>query len=872
MTAPLDGVAGDVDASVSGSRGDGGAGPRPAGDASLGTGSSGGSSSGGTNADGGSGSGGASSGGSGSSSSGSGGGASSSGSSGGSSGGGSSGSPSDAGAGGTCSPGGIVGAAGPGSTALQAAPALPTKTATTAGNACNATLPADWGTNFPYPGDPAVPLVDGGSTIAKNQTIIGWEGNTYAPFAYLSGSFFARGVNGTYTVGANSYCGTMFSFGVYTAGGAHAAGSVSWTMGNGYLPALTTSFVRGSVSISITNFALSVTVAGSPFEVVYSRVAITNNGTATTTVDPQPSAGLAALTTVSNDVGAGQTVNHDYAVAVDSFGSGKALPTGTALTGAAPAYDAAYASMTAYWLDRLSVIPVFQLPDVALPNTGNLATPGTSLALAYKAAFVYTHIIETGKAQYSAANNYDNLLNHDVPGILANRFTLGDFQDGLNLLLTGRISEATTFPEFGANWYWDGVWKSPWPWAIYLAKTNDTALVTQYFHDDASAASQWGPSLFTMMHEIPGQLAAAGYLNTSNDNDSMGKWLFDDYSAFVGLAAYKYIATRIGNTTEATWADTQLTSLMTATNTGLKTNQQANAFAYLPCEVNVPSTADRCNTPSDANWASAVFYGQNAWDSFLMGANPTGIVGDPTQVDALYTFGFGRLNGKLPYPTMGGYSATSFSTADNTGYAQGALFGTQFRDLPITSYAWQIATSTGGPNAWWEANAAGGDVTDPWAGSHASPEFGACPYSWPLAGQTLSLIDSIAAEGLAVTASGSTFTFTRPVYVGRGIPDAWVAAGQTVSVSNLTSTYASGAGSSCSRATYGVSIATTKPGVGRVVTVTLSGAWPGGAVLLQLPSFLSAGVASVQGGTYDATSNTVTVTPGTMQIVVTLNG
>jgi len=770
-----------------------------------------------------------------------------------------------------CTPGGISGAAGPGGTTFQAAPSLPMHGSTTASNACSANLPADWGTNFPYPADPYAPATDAGIAV-KNQSILGWEGNYYAPFTYLSGAFFARGVNGTFTQGANSYCGTMFSFGIYGSNGAHAPGSVQWTMGEGYLPALTTSFSDGSVATSITNFADSVSVGGSSFVLLYSRVSITNNGTSAVTINPQPSHGLIALTSASNDVPAGQAVNHDYVVAIDNFGSGQSLPTGTTLTTSAPTYDTAYAQMKTYWLGRLSILPVLQLPEITLPNTGSLSNPGTALANAFKAAFVYTHIIETGKAQYSAANNYDNLLNHDVPEILANRFTLGDFEDGPNLLLSARISEATNYPEFGANWYWDGVWKSPWAWAIYLAKTNDTAFVSQYFHDDSGGTSSWGPSIYTMMHEIPGQLAAAGYLNTSNDNDSMGKWLFDDYSAFIGLAAYKYVATRIGNAAEATWADGQLTSLMNATNTALQANQQANHFAYLPCEVDIPSTADRCNTPSDANWASAGFYGQNAWDTFLMGGNPTGIVGDAAQVDGLYAWGFGRLNGALPYPTMGGYNATSYSTADNTGYSEGALFGVNYRDLPITSYAWQIATTTGGPNAWWEATKGPPDDTDPWAGNHAPVEFGACPYAWPMAGQTLALLRSIVAEGLAATGSGGTFTFTRPVYVGRGIPDTWIAAGQTISASNLTSSYTAGSGSSCTRSTYGVSIGVTKPGSQRIVAVSLSGTWPGGPVYLQLPSFQSAGVSNVQGGTYDATTNTVTVSASTTQIVVTLDG
>jgi hypothetical protein len=62
-------------------------------------------------------------------------------------------------------------------------------------NICqNSSLPRDYGTNFPTPSDPY------GFGYA-NQTVIGWEGNYYAPFAYLSGSYFARGVPLTYQRG-----------------------------------------------------------------------------------------------------------------------------------------------------------------------------------------------------------------------------------------------------------------------------------------------------------------------------------------------------------------------------------------------------------------------------------------------------------------------------------------------------------------------------------------------------------------------------------------------------------------------------------------------------------------------------------------------
>ncbi len=125
-----------------------------------------------------------------------------------------------------------------------------------------------------------------------NQSVIGGEGNWYAPFAYLSGSYFARGVPVHYVQGGTRYCGAMYSFGIYAyglqAGQAPAAGSVRWTMADGYLPALTTSFTRNDVAVSITDLAGKVTVQGNPVELVYTRVTARNNGTAAVTADPVP--------------------------------------------------------------------------------------------------------------------------------------------------------------------------------------------------------------------------------------------------------------------------------------------------------------------------------------------------------------------------------------------------------------------------------------------------------------------------------------------------------------------------------------------------------------------------------------------------------
>ncbi|MGH9105001.1 MAG: NEW3 domain-containing protein, partial [Acidimicrobiales bacterium] len=751
----------------------------------------------------------------------------------------------------------------PQSQALQPLPVLPI-------NACNdSSLPKASGTNFPTPSDPY------GYGYA-NQTVIGWEGNYYAPFEYLSGAYFARGVPDKYQQGGTTYCGEMYSFNVYNyglaSGQAPAAGSVRWTMADGYLPAMTTSFTRDSVDISITDFADRQTIDASPVELVYTGIKVTNEGAATVTVPPgQSGTGLVELDQAPDTVNPGQTVEHDFVAAVDTFGSGNALPTIVAPTvgqrSNVSGYTQAYYHMARYWQQQLSVAPTLSLPNVSLPNTNQLADPGTAIDNAYKAAFIYTRVVQTGEAQFSGADNYDSLLNHDVPGILMNRFMLGDFADAQNLLLTARISESPTFDEEGANWYWDGPWRTLLAWAEYLEETNDTPFVAKYFHDDATGPGQWGPSLYTIMHtDYLSQLnAATGYLEASNDNDSFGVWLFDDETALAGLSAYKYIATRIGDTSEAQWADGAYTSLLDATNAGLSANEKANGFDFLPCEVDVPVTADRCNTPNDANWAGSNLWGQNVWDIFLEGGELNGVLGDPSQTDNLYETGFSRLVGSVPYPSFGAYSG--YSVALNTAYAAGALYGTQYRDLPITSYAWQIATTTGGPNAWWEANGSAPDPNNPWAGSHAAPQFGAVPYAWPMAGQTQTLLQSLVAQGLVPTSNGDgSFRYSTALYVGRGVPDAWIMPGQRISVGNITSSYNEASGR---RDTYGVWVDTHEHRGDKVVQVSVTGRPPSNDIQVQLPIFADAGVQRVYGGSYDVSSHTVTMNwPGRTVLVV----
>ena len=418
------------------------------------------------------------------------------------------------------------------SSALVPLPGLPT-------NACNnASLPADYGTNFPTPSDP------NGFGFA-NQTAIGWTGNYYAPFEYLSGSYFARGVPDTYKQGSTSYCGQMYSFGAYTyglaSGTAPAAGSVHWSMANGYLPAMITSFTRNDVAISITDFADQQTIGGSPVELVYTRISVTNHGTAAVSVPPGATgSGLVELDTASADVAPGATVNHDFVAPVDTFGSGQALPTVTAATSAGPsnvaAYAAAYAHMAQYWEKQVSVAPTLSLPNVSLANTNNLADPGTAIDNAYKAAFVYTRIVQTAESAFSGGQQLRlaaeprrarhpgqpvharGLLRRAEPAAHGPDLRSVELQRVRRQLVLGRpVADPAGLGHIPGEDQRHLVRQPVLP----RRRERAQPVGAEPLHADA--------------HDYLAQLSATtGYLKRSNDNDSVGTWLFDDETALAG--------------------------------------------------------------------------------------------------------------------------------------------------------------------------------------------------------------------------------------------------------------------------------------------------------------------------------------------------
>ena len=144
-------------------------------------------------------------------------------------------------------------------------------------------------------------------------------------------------------------------------------------------------------------------------------------------------------------------------------------------------------------------------------------------------------------------------------------------------------------------------------------------------------------------------------------------------------------------------------------------------------------------------------------------------------IDATYAYGFDRLKGLLPADTFGGYPSDYYSTAYNAGYGSWGLASTAYRDQGIVGYEFMITNSQSGPYSWWESASAPRHVAvgrpPPGVGS------GILAHAWGIANANKVLLDSL----LAQESNGD-------LMVGRGVPDGWVSAGRTMSVSNFPTT------------------------------------------------------------------------------------
>src|ERR1700753_443610 len=611
--------------------------------------------------------------------------------------------------------GALAGALSLGSLAFVAVP--------TAGTAATAATTAPAATAPPYSCAPNGPA--GAQTVSAtfgDASAIGWAGNSQGVVACLGGSFWVdtSGPNGgPGSASTSAVTGTTYGYGVYNDS------KTSWANADGYLPALVTKFSRNGANIAITNFGDKVTIGGHDYVIIYSRVAVTNPTGQAITVDPQASAGLIPLNSAADTVPAHSTVDHDYAVPSDKFGGSYAYPASSAIV-AAGGFSSHYTDMKTFWNKQLAgIAQITSLPDASLVN-------------AYKSGFIYTQIIRSGTELKTRVNGYDQEFSHDVIGILANLFTQGYTSDAHGLLLRARHVSGNQ-PQ-----YLDGVWTYPWVWAIYLLKTGDLSFVKANFAAEGSAGKT-EPSIKDTAHTIASdRTGPGGIMEETNDIDANGFWTIDNYEALMGLWAYHWLAQQVGDSAEASWSLSQYNSLLAATSKTLNATISASHLNSLPCSMTEPNTSNRCVNAEDANWAAPFLFGRWAWDGYLFGAPISGP--GVSLIDATYKYGFGRLPGKLPANTFGGYPTQYYTTAYNAGYGEWGLASNDYRSHGILSYQFMVSSAQAGPYSWWESEQFP-NPGSPWTGTHPESGNGSSPHAWGIPNPNHTLPRSMAGPG-----------------------------------------------------------------------------------------------------------------------------
>ena len=550
-------------------------------------------------------------------------------------------------------------------------------------------------------------------------SVFGWEGDRHAPIAFIDGSYLLRDRGNV-----------LVHFGFTKK---QITSKVDWYNAEDFLPCLVSHFEAGDLDVTIENFADKLTLNGHDYAAAYSRLTLCNRGDMPAVVPPV-STYLEPLTETPEILAPGETVQMDFVVGADRFGGKYPYPSGKELC-AAGGFEAHYAHMREYWLDRLSALCDLELPQPQLVH-------------AVKAGYIYTMIVKDGDCLHVGENGYDAVFDHDVIGITAALVTLGDFRH-FKAYVT-HILDRVQYP--------DARWKYSWPFALYLMKTGDTAYLRGVL-----------PTIRENAHAIESDRTAQGWMRRTTAIDSLGYWTVDNWSALTGLAAYNYICTQLGENDEASWARAQYGSLLEACEKRLAALREETGICYIPISLTEANETGQRSDPRDANALSMFLFGRWAWEGYLFGMpQPDDLA---QRIDETYAYVIGRRSGIADSAyNFGGYPHGWYCSAYNAGYGSAALRGDRYRSAGIEAYRFMIDHAMSGPFSWWEG-VHPPRPDSPWNRPHAAGGGGSCPHMWGQATASKILLDALVSE----KADGT-------LVLCRGIPDDWRQPGNRIAV------------------------------------------------------------------------------------------
>ena len=397
--------------------------------------------------------------------------------------------------------------------------------------------------------------------------------------------------------------------------------------------------------------------------------------------DPEPSPGLLELASGPDLVAPHSESVHDYVVAADRFGG--TLPLARRRGPGRRRRLRPALRPHAGLLDRPAE------PDRRDRRSRRL--PGQRLS-----QWVHLHPDRPKRGQLNTGvNGYESEFSHDVVGILTNLFTQGYF--------TGRPRPPARAQQRGrvAGPIRGRCLDLPGALGRLSAEDRRSRIRTSQHFASEGPRVRAQPSIEDTAHQLAAdRTGPLGTMEATDDIDTQGYWTTDDYEALLGLAAYRYLASAVGDATEAAWASREYDQLLTATDTRAGRD-------HPPVRTRLPALLD----PPTQHGQPVRQPRRRQLDVPI---RELGLGGLPVRghargpgislIDATYDYGFSRLRGLLPPNTTGGFPDDFYASAYNAAQGSAGLASQHHRDQGILNYQFMIANSQSGPMSWWESS------------------------------------------------------------------------------------------------------------------------------------------------------------------------
>ncbi|MCG3147220.1 MAG: hypothetical protein PCFJNLEI_00658 [Verrucomicrobiae bacterium] len=431
---------------------------------------------------------------------------------------------------------------------------------------------------------------------------------------------------------------------------------------------------------------------------------------------------------------------------------------------------------------------------------------------------------------------YDRTFSHDVPNMVEQLIFEGDFA-------TARaVMESDYYQRLGRDLeqdYLDAIPKYLIPYASYLIHTGDVA----YFTSERRAqlrlnAHRIHEFRLAQMNPERREQGLYGLLNQSNTMDNGKDYLLvDNLAALHGLAAYRYLAEKLGDSAEAAWVQAELEDLNACLNEALRAGMARRGGQWYHALMAVEQHA---LLDQPANWlATSFMMAAFPWGAWLKGFDLGGAWKDSFDGSIKRALEVAEKHGCVP-GCWGAFWKCKYGSTYNAAAGLNLLYSQQYRALPIANLRWLVENQSA-PFQWGEnffPPTAPGDWTTPCTDYE----------TWGLCFSRQVLLQSC----IAVHADGS-------VLIARGVPDEWLKPGDRIAWKDVPLTGGR-------RLDFELIAEET------ALTLRLSGDRPEGPVSLQ-PPLLAGNIGAVAADAEvvsDQAAGSVAIAPAGRRLTVTL--